>query len=75
MKQKLLGKIFGTILMNSLLFGFTKTKTGAKTAPLTPKLSYFDGRSPQLSARVNQERRPPGVIGHMCEYGVHKISK
>ena len=32
--------------MNLILFGFTKTKTGAKTAPRAPKLSYFD--PPQL---------------------------
>ena len=58
MKQKLLKMIqvthlFGFILINLFLFGFTKMKTGAKTAPRAPKLSYFDGRAPQFfSARV-----------------------
>ena len=28
-------------------------KTGAKTGPRAPKLSYFNGRAPQLSARVH----------------------
>ena len=27
---------------------------GAKTAPRTPKLGYFDGRATKLCARVNQ---------------------
>ena len=44
--------------MNLFLLGFTKTKTGAKTAPRAPKLSYFDGRAPQLSVR--NHGTPPG---------------
>ena len=51
--------------MNSFLFGFTKTKTGAKTAPRAPKLSYFDGRAPQLIAQVNHGTPAAGVIGHI----------
>ena len=39
---------------DEFLFGFTKTKTGAKTAP----------RAPQLSARVNHGTPAAGVIGH-----------
>ena len=34
------------VLMNLFLFGFTKTKPGAKTTPRAPKLSYFDRRAP-----------------------------
>ena len=49
--------------MNLFLIGFTKTVTGAKTAPRAPKLSYFDVRAPQLSARANLGT--PGVIGHI----------
>ena len=45
---KLLKLLFSFILMNLFLFGFTKTKTGAKTAPRAPKLSYFDGRRHSL---------------------------
>ena len=48
--------------MNSFLFGFTKTKTGAKTAPRAPKLSYFDVWAPQLSARVNHGTTTDDVI-------------
>ena len=51
MTQKLMEMIqvtVGFILMDLFLFGFTKTKTGAKTAPQSPKLSYFDRRAPQL---------------------------
>ena len=43
--------------MNLFLFDFTKTKTGAKTAPQAPKLSYFDGRPPILVPRLPTERR------------------
>ena len=57
--------LFGFILMNLFLFGFTKTKTGAKTAPRAPKLSYFDGQGPQLSARVNHGTPAAGVISHI----------
>ena len=56
--------LFGFIL-NLFLFGFTKTKTGVTTAPRAPKLSYFDGRAPQLSARVNHRMPATGVIGIM----------
>ena len=46
--------------MNLFLFGFTRTNKGANTAPLAPKLSYFDG--PGLTT----ERLPrAGVIGRM----------
>ena len=51
--------------MNLFLFGFTKTKTGAKTAPRAQKLSYLDGWAPQLSARVNDGTPAAGVIGHI----------
>ena len=52
--------------MNLFLFGFTKTKTGAKTAPWGPKLSYFDGRVPKLSSRVTLATcRWPRVVSHM----------
>ena len=51
--------------MHLFLFGFTKTKTGARTAPRAPELSYFDGRAPQLSAPVNHGTPAAGVIGHM----------
>ena len=53
MKQKLLEMIQVTVWLHTgefILFGYTKTKTGAKTAPQAPKLSYFDGRAPQLIA-------------------------
>ena len=39
-------------------------KTGAKTASRAPKLGYFDGQTPQLSARVNHRTPTAGVIGH-----------
>jgi hypothetical protein len=52
-------------MMHLFLFGCTKTKTGDKTAPRAPKLSYFDGRAPQLSARVNHGTPAAGVIGHI----------
>ena len=55
--------MFGFMLMHLFLFGFTKTKTGAKTAPRAPKLSYFDRRAPQLSARVNHGTSAACVIG------------
>ena len=51
--------------MNLFLFDLTKTKKGAKTAPLALKMSYFDGRAPQLSARVNHGTPAAGMIGHM----------
>ena len=60
--------------MNLSLFGFTKTKTGAKTAPRSPKLSYFDGRAPQLSAQVNHGTPAARVIGHKyIVYGYNRI--
>ena len=51
--------------MTLFLFGFTKTKTGAKTAPREPKLSYFAKWAPQLSDRVNHGTPAAGVVGHM----------
>ena len=45
--------------MNLFLFGFTKTKMGAKTE------LHRHGRAPQLSARVNQGTLAAAVIGHM----------
>ena len=68
MRQKLLKiskLLFGFILMKLFLFGFTKTKTGDKNAPRAPKLGYFDGRAPKLSARVNHGTPAAGVIGHL----------
>ena len=51
------------------MFGLTKTKTGAKTSPRAPKLSYFDGTAPQLV--------PPGpawsVIYVHCTYLIDLI--
>ena len=58
------------------LFGFTKTKTGAKTAPQAPKLSYFDGRAHQLIAQVNHGTPlAAGVIGHVYTNTPVKCSK
>ena len=37
----------------------------AVEAPRAPKLSYFDGRAPQLRARVNHGTPAAGVIGHI----------
>ena len=51
--------------MNLFLFSFTKMETGAKTAPRAPKLSYFDGRAPQLSARITLVPSGAGVVCHM----------
>ena len=48
-----------------IFFGFTKTKTGAKNAPRAPKLGYFDGRAPLLSARVTLVPSGAGVVCHM----------
>ena len=44
------------------LFGFTKPKTGPKTAPRAPKLSYFDRRAPQLSDQVTIVPSGAGVV-------------
>ena len=51
--------------MNLFFLVLQKMKTGAKTPPRAPNLSYFDGRTPQLSARVNLGRLAAGVIGHI----------
>ena len=69
MKQKLLEIIQVTVWVHTdevLFVGFTKTKT----APRAPKLSYFDGRAPQLSARINHGTPAAGVIGHIIYYEV-----
>ena len=66
MQQKWLEMIQVTVWLHTLfLFGFTKTKTGAKTTPRAPKLSYFYGRAPKLSVRVNHGTPAAGVIGHI----------
>ena len=68
MKQKLLEMIQVTVWLHTdhlFLFGFTNTKTGAKTAPRSPKLCYFDGRAPQLSARVTLVPLGAGVVCHV----------
>ena len=70
MKQKLLEMIQVTVWLHTdelFMFGFTKTKTGAKTATRAPKLNYFDGRAPQLSVRVNHGTPAAGVIGHILD--------
>ena len=51
--------------MNLFLFGFSKAKTGAKTAPRVPKLGYFDGRVPKLSCRVKLATSGAGVVCHV----------
>ena len=59
--------IQGTIWLHTdefIFVWFYKTKTGAKTAPRAPKLSFFDERAPQLSALVNHGTPAAGVIGH-----------
>ena len=51
--------------MNLILFGLTKTETGAKTAPWAPKLSYFDGRALQLCARFTLVPSGASVVYHL----------
>ena len=68
MKQKLLEMIQVTVWLHTdefIFVWFYKDKTDAKTAPRAPKLGYFDGRAPKLSARVNHGTPAAGVIGHM----------
>ena len=68
MKQKLLEMIQVTVWLHSdllFLFGFPKTKTGVKTASRAPKLCYFDGRAPHLSARVTLVTLGAGVDCYM----------
>ena len=70
MKQKLLEMIQVTVWLHTDEFFFLviqKTKTGAKTNPQAPKLSYFGGRAPQLSARVNHGTPAADVIGHIIK--------
>ena len=68
MKQKLLEIFQVAVWLHTdelFLSGFKKTKTCAKTAPRARKLSYLDGRAPQLSARVNHGTQPrTALIGH-----------
>ena len=56
-KQKLLEMIQVTVLFHTdefiLVWSF-KNGTGAKTTHRVPKLGYFDGRAPQLTAQVNR---------------------
>ena len=68
MKQKSLEMIQVTVWLHAdefILFCFTKKETGPKIDPRGTKLSYFEGRAPQLSARVNQGMPVAGVIGHI----------
>ena len=44
---------------------FYRNETDTKTAPRAPKLSYFDGRAPHLSAQVNHGTLAAGVIGQI----------
>ena len=71
MEQKLLEMIQVTDWLHTDEFFFflvlQKTKTGAKTTPQAPKLSYFGGRAPQLSARVNHGTPAADVIGHIIK--------
>ena len=57
--------LFCFILMNLILFGFSKTETGTKTAPRVPKLGYFDGRVPKLRSWVTLVTSGAGVVCHM----------
>ena len=55
MKWTLMEMIQVTVLFHTdeiILFGLSKTETGAKTASRVPKLGDFDGRVPKLSSRV-----------------------
>ena len=63
------------MLANLFLFGFTKTKTGAKTSPSAPKLSYFDRRAPQLRAWVNHGAPAADMIEHMHLFLSHNCRK
>ena len=68
MKQKSLEMVQVTvffILMKLFLFGLLKTETGAKTAPLVPKLGYLDGWVPKLSSRVTLATSGAGVDCHI----------
>ena len=49
-------------------------KRGAKTALRAPKLGYFDGRAPQLSARFDHRTPAAGVIGHMFSFFPFKLN-
>ena len=44
---------------------FYKNENGRHNSSRAPKLGYFDGRAPQLSARVNHGTPAAGVIGHI----------
>ena len=58
------------ILINLILFGLSKTETGAKTAPGVPKLGYIDGRVPKLSSRVTLATPGAGVFCHILSITV-----
>ena len=57
-----------TVWLHTDEFSFVwlyKNENGRETTPRAPKLSYFDGRAQQLSARVNHGTPAAGVISHM----------
>ena len=67
-KQKLLEMIKFSVLFQTdqfILFGLSKTETGAKTAPRVLKLGYFDGRVPTLRSRVTHATSGAGMVCHM----------
>ena len=68
MKQKLFEMVPVIVFFYTdefILFGFSKTETGAKTAPRLPKLGYFDGRVPKLRSRLTLVTSGADVVCHM----------
>ena len=83
---KLLMMVQVTVLFHTyefILFGLSKTETGAKTASRVPKLGYFNGREPKLSSRATLTkpgpawsviycvflRIPPPLAAYLCTVG------
>ena len=71
MKQKLFEMVPVIVFFYTdefILFGFSKTETGAKTAPRLPKLGYFDGRVPKLRSRLTLVTSGADMQGRITIY-------
>ena len=67
MTQKLLEMVQVTVLFHTdkiIVWSFKK-ETGAKIAPLVPKLGYFDGQVPKLGSQVTLAASGAGVVRHI----------
>ena len=65
--------LFPRLLINIIFLALQKT--GAKTAPRVPKLSYLDGRVPKVSSQVTLTQSWADVVCHIRRSSIFRKDK